>query len=491
MVKQDHALSEQFALHAVRCFEVFRSPCRGPRANRSVDRGHVELALRSAAVTQRSQKNVWVVGAEAEARSQDVEAFFGCLHGRQVGAALLTKDAIAQFVDRFEEREHGIMRRCGFSIEGRKHLAQRRSRRRLHKDDALRRQIHESLARGKERLALGFRNDGVGHCDSPVPHRFRFVIGFGFGFGFGAGDSARTGDVGDVAGEPRGFTREFKMTPLRQRMIEELSRRNYGERTIQTYVRAVAAFALYFKQSPARLGADEIRRYQLHLRDDRKLSFSTYNTTTCALRFLYRVVVDRPNLVGMIPFARHERRLPSILSQTEVERLRQVVAPWARDRLIIDLLYGCGLRVSELAALRAGDLDEHRQLVHVHCGKGRKDRLVPLSSTLVSLVLAWRSVMQLAREDWIFRGTNSEAHIDTRTVQRLVSDAGIAAGITKKVTPHVLRHCYATHMLEAGIDIRIVQSCLGHQRIGTTFRYHHVSRHVVTATVSPLDFLKD
>lgn len=280
------------------------------------------------------------------------------------------------------------------------------------------------------------------------------------------------------------------MTPLRQRMIEELRRRNYGDRTVKTYVGAVAAFALFFKQCPTRLGADHIRRYQLHLRDDRQLSFSTYNTTTSALRFLYAVVVGQPDLVGMIPFARRERRLPSILSQQEVERMRDVVAPRARDRLIIDLLYGCGLRVSELASLRAGDLDEQRQLVHVHSGKGRKDRLVPLSSTLVALVLAWRQVMDLRRDDWLFRGVGSATHIDTRTVQRLVTDAGVAAGIEKKVTPHVLRHCYATHMLEAGIDLRVVQSCLGHDRIGTTYRYHHVSRHVVTATVSPLDLLK-
>jgi len=124
-------------------------------------------------------------------------------------------------------------------------------------------------------------------------------------------------------------------------MIEELRRRNYGDRTIETYVRAVAAFALFFKRSPTLLGPDHIRQYQLYLRDERKLSFSTYNTVTCALRFLYRFVVEKPDMVGMIPFARRERPLPSILSQDEVERMRDVAAPRARDRLIIDLLYGC------------------------------------------------------------------------------------------------------------------------------------------------------
>lgn len=280
------------------------------------------------------------------------------------------------------------------------------------------------------------------------------------------------------------------MTPLRQRMIEELRRRNYGDRTIETYVRAVAAFALFFKRSPTLLGPDHIRQYQLYLRDERRLSFSTYNTVTCALRFLYRFVVEKPDMVGMIPFARRERPLPSILSQDEVERMRDVAAPRARDRLIIDLLYGCGLRVQELATLRVGDLDEARKLVHVRLGKGRKDRLVPLSASLITLIAAWREVMGLRNEDWLFRAVGSDGHIDPRTLQRVVHDAAVGAQIPKKVTPHVLRHSYATHMLEAGIDLRVVQSCLGHGRIGTTFRYHHVSRHVVTATMSPLDLLK-
>ena len=280
------------------------------------------------------------------------------------------------------------------------------------------------------------------------------------------------------------------MTPLRQRMTEELRRRNYGDRTIETYIRAVAAFALFFKRSPTLLGPDHIRQYQLYLRDERKLSFSTYNTVTCALRFLYRFVVDKPDIVGMIPFARRERPLPSILSQGEVERMRDAVAGRARDRLIIDLLYGCGLRVNELATLRVGDLDEARKLVHVRLGKGKKDRLVPLSASLIALIGAWREVMALCPDDWLFRAVGRDGHIDSRTLQRVVHDAAVLAQIPKKVTPHVLRHSYATHMLEAGIDLRVVQSCLGHGRIGTTFRYHHVSRHVVTATMSPLDLLK-
>lgn len=143
------------------------------------------------------------------------------------------------------------------------------------------------------------------------------------------------------------------MTPLRQRMTEELRRRNYGDRTIETYVRAVAAFAKFFNRSPTLLGPDQVRQYQLHLRDERKLSFSTYNTTSCALRFLYLVVLQKADMVAMIPYARREQSLPSILSQDEVERMRDVVALRPRDRLIIDLLYGCGLRVQELSTLRA------------------------------------------------------------------------------------------------------------------------------------------
>lgn len=277
------------------------------------------------------------------------------------------------------------------------------------------------------------------------------------------------------------------MTALRQRMIEELTRRNYGARTIRAYVAAVAAIARHYKKPPDRLTAGEVRSWQLGLRE-RGLSFSTYNTHSCALRFFFRFVdVRGDDLTTLVPFARKERRLPAILSQDEVRALLRAVEN-GRDRVMITLAYACGLRVSELASLRVGDVDGARKLLHIHAGKGRKDRLVPLSDSLLNLLREYWRVYR--PREWLFVGERG-GHVHDRTVQRAVRDAARDAGVKKKVTPHTLRHCFATHMLEAGVDVRTVQSMLGHTSIGTTIRYHHVARHVVTATRSPLDILDD
>lgn len=268
-------------------------------------------------------------------------------------------------------------------------------------------------------------------------------------------------------------------------MIDELVRRNYGERTIKTYVGAVAAIARKFKKSPDKLTADEVRAWQLSMREQGR-SFSTYNTHSCALRFFFRYVDPRgDDLTILVPFARRERKLPTILSQDEVRALLASIAD-GRDRVMVTVAYACGLRVSELASLRVVDVDGARKLLHIHAGKGRKDRLVPLSESLLSLL---RDYYRIYRpKEWLFVGSRG-GHVVDRTVQRAVREAGVRAGMKKKVTPHTLRHCFATHMLEAGVDLRTVQSMLGHNNIATTIRYHHVARQVVTAMKSPLDIL--
>jgi integrase/recombinase XerD len=280
-------------------------------------------------------------------------------------------------------------------------------------------------------------------------------------------------------------TKEANMTPLRQRMIDELVRRNYGARTIKTYVGNMVAIARHFKKSPDKLTADEVRAWQLGLREQ-GLSFSTYNTHSCALRFFFRYVDPRgEDLTTLVPFARRERKLPAILSQAEVRALLAAITD-GRDRVMVTIAYACGLRVSELASLRVTDIDGARKLIHVHAGKGRKDRLVPLSDSLLTLLRDYYRVYR--PKEWLFVGERG-GHVVDRTVQRAVREAAVAARIRKKVTPHTLRHCFATHMLEAGVDIRTVQSMLGHTSIGTTIRYHHVARQVVTAMKSPLDIL--
>jgi site-specific recombinase XerD len=268
-------------------------------------------------------------------------------------------------------------------------------------------------------------------------------------------------------------------------MIEELSRRNYGVRTTKAYLGAVARFSRHFGRNPTRLGADEIRAFQLHLRE-RGLSFSTYNVTTCALRFLYCIVLGRGDMTTVIPFARKERRLPTILAQDEVRRLLSSIDD-CRDRAIVTLAYAAGLRVAELASLRVADVDGARKLLHIHAGKGRKDRLVPLSPSLLEMLRRYYRAVR--PEVWLFPGADRSTHVDARTIQRIVRQAALAAGLTKPVTPHTLRHCFATHLLEAGVPLSTVQTLLGHSSIATTLRYHHMARTVVTASVSPLDFL--
>lgn len=276
------------------------------------------------------------------------------------------------------------------------------------------------------------------------------------------------------------------MTPLRQRMLDELSRRNYSQSTIDVYVRAVAAYALHFRRSPADLGADDVLTFQLHLRDVAKVSWSTYNVTTAALRFLYGVVLARPGVVLEIPYARRPRRVPIVLSQNEMRRLIDA-ADKIRDRALIMVAYAAGLRVSEVVNLRVEDIDSDRMLIHVRQGKGNKDRLVPLSPALLDVLRRlWRTFKPTT---WLFPGEDGERPLHQHTVRNIVRDAAKRAKIKKRVSPHTLRHTFATHLLETGIDVRTVQALLGHARLSSTMHYHHVVRQLVTASTSPLDLL--
>lgn len=278
------------------------------------------------------------------------------------------------------------------------------------------------------------------------------------------------------------------MTPMRQRMLDELRRRNYSEKTVTLYVAAVARFAAHFKQCPSTLGADAIRSWQMHLRDRLKLAWATYNVHVCALRFFYVVVLGRTAVVADIPYARRPKKLPVVLAQSEVVALLEAV-PKARDRVILTVAYSAGLRVSEVCALQVNDVDTARMMLHIRSGKGQKDRLVPLAQRLVPLLRAWWLVFR--PRPWLFPGEDPAAPVHPRTVQRAISQAVQATGLAKRATPHTLRHSFATHLLETGIDIRTVQALLGHARLSTTQVYNHVARRVVRATHSPLDSLPD
>ncbi len=274
------------------------------------------------------------------------------------------------------------------------------------------------------------------------------------------------------------------MTPLRQRMIEDLRIRNYAPGTIEVYVRLVARFAAFHRRSPDWLGPEDVRTYQLHLLE-RGTSWPIFNQTVCALRFLYRVTLQQHWPLARLPYGKRPKRLPCVLSQEQVLRFLTAVQRPAH-RMALATAYATGLRVSEVVRLRIEDIDSARMLVHV-CGKGNKERIVMLSSVLLG---ALRTYWRVHRpRPWLFPGAKPGRPIHSKTIQRACRDARRAAGLTKRVTPHTLRHCFATHLLEAGTDIRTLQALLGHAQLSTTALYTHVQRRLVTATKSPLDLI--
>ena len=276
------------------------------------------------------------------------------------------------------------------------------------------------------------------------------------------------------------------MTQLRQRMLEELQRRNYCAGTVRLYLQHVAAFAQHFHRSPDQLGAEEIRQYQLFLIQEKKLAWSSYNQIVCALRFFYAKTLKREFLLSDIPFPRKVQQLPLILSQEEVARI--LTAPeHLKSRALLMTIYAAGLRRSEVARLRVCDIDSARMTITVHQGKGQRDRVVMLSPVLLeTLRQYWRHHQP---KQWLFPGRNPNPPISGNDIFMVFHNAVRRAGINKKVCPHSLRHSFATHLLESGTDLRTIQILLGHRSLKTTSRYLHVSQQHVRATASPLDSL--
>jgi integrase/recombinase XerD len=275
------------------------------------------------------------------------------------------------------------------------------------------------------------------------------------------------------------------MTPLRQRLIHDLQLRNYSPRTVSCYVAAVAHFARHFGRSPEHLGAEHTRQYQLHLLAQRA-SWSRFNQAVCALRFLYRVTLQRPDTVPLIPYGKKPKALPAVLSPDEVRRLFAAVnLPWFR--MLLQTTYACGLRLGEVVRLRLTDIDSARMALHVRCAKGRKDRLVPLSAALLALLRDhWR---RYRPREWLFPGRRPGQPLNLGSVQRLFRRFLGACGIPKKASMHTLRHSYATHLLEAGGDLATLQKLLGHSQLSTTLRYTHIGQTHLHRVPSPLDTL--
>jgi integrase/recombinase XerD len=262
------------------------------------------------------------------------------------------------------------------------------------------------------------------------------------------------------------------MTPLRQRFLDDLRLRNYSPRTLECYAQHVARFARHFGRSPEHLGLEEIRTYQLHLVQEKHASWSVFNQAVCALRFLYGVTLRAPFAVAMIPYGKKPKTLPAVLSRDEVAQLLALV-PQPTERLILQATYACGLRASEVLHLRVADIDSSRTLLWVRHGKGAKDRSVPLSPALLEALRAhWRWLRPAA---WLFPGRTPTGQRSLGALQRVVRRAVRAAGFTKKVSLHTLRHSYATHLLEAGVDLLTIQRLLGHRDLQTTAQYIHLS----------------
>ena len=276
------------------------------------------------------------------------------------------------------------------------------------------------------------------------------------------------------------------MTVLRQRMLEDLRVRNYAAKTQTRYIECVAKFAQHFGKCPSLLSREEIRRYQVHLVEDRKLSWTTLNQSVCALRFLYRVTLGKDWLIQHIPYARTEKPLPVVLSTSETEALFSRIENIKHLAMLLTA-YSGGLRVSEVANLEIGDIDSARMIIHVRRGKGRKDRIVPLSPVLLAILREHCRVSHPRK--YLFVGEDPAQPISTATIAAVCRKAGQRAGIQKRVTPHTLRHTFATHHLELGTDVRTLQMMMGHTSLKTTSRYLHISTERIRKTKTPLDLL--
>ena len=277
-----------------------------------------------------------------------------------------------------------------------------------------------------------------------------------------------------------------EMTPLRRRMIEDMQVRNLSPVTQRCYLHAVAKFARHFNRSPDRLGLADIRAYQIHLTVT-GISWAGFNVAVCALRFFYGTTLGRTAIVERIPDARKRRQLPVILSAEEVVRFFAAV-PNLKHRVALMTAYAAGLRVSEVVRLKLADIDSSRMLIRVDQGKGGRDRYIMLSPQLLVVLRAyWRETRPV---HWLFPGQDESRPLDPSVLQWACRKARAAASLGKPVTVHTLRHSFATHLLEAGTDIRIIQVLLGHRDLSTTARYTQVAATTIGNTASPFDRLK-
>jgi integrase/recombinase XerD len=277
------------------------------------------------------------------------------------------------------------------------------------------------------------------------------------------------------------------MTSLRRRMTEDMQVRNLSPHTQDSYVQQVSLFARHFTKSPDVLGPEEIRSYQLYLTNEKKLAPSSILTAIAALRFLYKVTLHKDwSLEEIIPTPKKPQKLPIVLSPEEVLQFLSCIES-VKHRTILATCYAAGLRISEAIRLKVADIDSQRMVIRVEQGKGQKDRYVMLSPKLLQILRNWWPITR--PKQWLFPGDQIGGHISKAAVQHACQKAHQRCGIVKPITPHSLRHSFATHLLESGTDLRTIQLLLGHRSLATTSRYLRIATSKVCSTTSPLDLL--
>jgi integrase/recombinase XerD len=286
------------------------------------------------------------------------------------------------------------------------------------------------------------------------------------------------------------------VTPLRQRMIEDMNARKLGAHSQRSHIYSCKRFAAFLKRSPDTAMPDDVRRFQLYLAET-SMSISNRNRIMTGVKFLFRITLRRLDLVAEIYHLREPQKIPLVMSQDETRRLL-AVAGNLKVRMLLSLGYGCGLRAGEVVRLKVKHIDSAQKIIRVEQSKGRKDRNVMLSPEVLDLLRQWWKVRPSRRdagtppeERWLFPGAKSGETLSTRQLNRLFHQAADAAGIKKGVTLHALRHSFATHLLERGTDIRVIQALLGHDKLDTTARYTRVATGMIAGVESPLDLLSE
>jgi integrase/recombinase XerD len=284
------------------------------------------------------------------------------------------------------------------------------------------------------------------------------------------------------------------VSPLRRRMIEDMNARKLCAGTQRSHIRGCRRFAAFLKRSPHRATPDDIRRFQLHLAET-GVSICTRNGIMTGLKFLFRVTLRRSDLAAEIYHLREPQKVPQVMSPDETRRLL-AAATSLKARVMLSLGYGCGLRASEVVRLKVKHIDSAQKIIRIEQSKGRKDRNVMLSPEMIDLLRQWWKARRGSdapttplQERWLFPGHKRGQPMSTRQLNRLFHEAADGAGIRKRVCLHTLRHSFATHLLERGADIRVIQALLGHDKLDTTARYTRVATGMIAGIESPLDLL--